>query len=90
MTTKKIKHESRETIRYRTDVVWAVVNPHDEIVSVGLGKYKAKARYVGMFETLEGDDDNVELQFDALLKENKDTLIQLESVYTIVRERVEK
>lgn len=90
MSTKKIKHESRETIRYRTDDVWAVANKTDQLVAVGLGKYKVKAIYVGMFETLEGDDDNVETQFAALLKENNDTLVQLESIYTVVKDRVEK
>jgi len=90
MSTKKIKHEARETIRYSTDDVWAVANKNDELVAVGLGKYKTKARYVGMFETLEGDDDNVDLQFDALIKENNDSLVQLKSIYTIVRENVEK
>ena len=90
MSTKKIKHESRETIRYRTDDVWAVANKNDELVAVGLSAYKAKAIYVGSFETLEDDDDNVDIQFDALIKENNDRLVNLESVYTIVREGVEK
>ncbi len=90
MSTKKIKHEARETIRYSTDDVWGVVNKTDELVAVGLGKYKTKSRYVGMFETLEDDDDNIDLQFDALITENYDTLVQLQSTYTVVKEEIEK
>jgi len=90
MTTGKIKHEARETISYKTDDVWGVVNKTDELVAVGLGNYKVKALYVGMFETLDDDDDNIETQFDALITENNDVMVQLDSIYTVVRERVEK
>ena len=65
-----------------------MVNKNDELVAVGLGKYKTKARYVGMFETLEDDSDDVEEQFDNLIKENKDTLLQLNSTYTVIRSEV--
>jgi hypothetical protein len=90
MTTTTIKTESVCTSSLKTDDVWAVVNKTDELVAVGLGKYKTKARYVGMFETLEDDDDDVDIRFDNLLKENKDMLVQLNSTYTVVRSTVEK
>ena len=88
MTTTTIKTEAVYTASLKTDDVWGVVNKNDELVAVGLGKYKTKARYVGMFETLEDDSDDVEEQFDNLIKENKDTLLQLNSTYTVIRSEV--
>lgn len=90
MTTTTIKTESVCTSSLKTDDVWAVVNPKDEIVAVGLGKYKTKARYVGSFETLEDDPEDVDEQFDNLLKETKDMLVQLNSTYQVIRSKVEK
>jgi len=90
MTTKTTRKETWSTSSYETDEVWAVVNKNDELVAVGLGEYKTKARYVGMFETLEDDSDDVDEQFNNLLKENKDKLIPLVTTYTVTRTEVKK
>lgn len=90
MSTTVIKKEICSTSAYTTDEVWGVVNKNDELVAVALGQYKVKALYVGTFETLEDDSDDVDEQFANLVKETKDKLIPMVSNYTVTRTETKK
>jgi hypothetical protein len=86
MTTKAIKKLVVQTVNYETDDVWAVVNPTDEIMVVGITGYRTMKAFVGNYETLEDDTDIIEEQFDQLMKEMPGyQLIQMRTLYTVER-----
>lgn len=86
MTIKTIKKLQVVTTEYETDDVWAVVNAKDEIMTVGLGSWKTMKIFIGGYETLEDDSDDVDDQFKQLIKEMPGyKLIQMRTLYTVER-----
>jgi len=79
------------TSKYMTDEVWAVLDKADTLVAVGIGVAKTKAAYVGAYETLDDDPENIDEQFENLIQDTEHILVKLEATYTVERkQRLEK
>ncbi len=79
------------TSKYMTDEVWAVLDKADTLIAVGIGVARTKASYVGAYETLDDDPENIDDQFENLINESEHILVKLEATYTVERkQRLEK
>lgn len=79
------------TSKYMTDEVWAVIDKADTLEAVGIGVARTKAAYVGAYETLEDDPEDIDEQFENLVQDTGHILVKLESTYTVERkQRLEK
>lgn len=86
--TRNMKHITKAV--YVENDCWAIVNKEDFITHIAPSKHRLKVMYVGSFETLDDDPTDIDDQFETLLEDTGDLLVNVSVHYEVERTEEKK